>query len=41
VGEHYDAIVKRYLAMQFKLKAVQLPAFLPDLPDFFAETYGI
>ncbi len=40
-GEHYQAIVKRYLAMQFKLKAVQLPAFLPNLPDYFAETYGI
>ncbi|MBO7160460.1 MAG: NAD(+) synthase [Paludibacteraceae bacterium] len=41
VGEHYDAIVKRYLAMQFKLRAVQLPAFKPELPDYFAETYGI
>lgn len=41
VGEHYEAIVKRYLAMQFKLHAVQLPAFKPELPDFFAEKYGI
>ena len=40
-GEHYDAIVKRYLNMQFKLQAVQLPAFKPELPDFFAEKYGI
>ncbi|MED9995998.1 MAG: NAD(+) synthase [Paludibacteraceae bacterium] len=41
VGEHYDAIVKRYLVMQFKLHAVQLPAFKPELPDYFAEKYGI
>lgn len=41
VGEHYDAIVKRYLAMQFKLRAVQLPAFKPELPDYFAEKYGM
>lgn len=41
VGPHYDAIIKRYLAMQFKLHAVQLPSFKPELPDYFAEKYGI
>lgn len=41
VGPHYDAIIKRYLAMQFKLHTVQLPAFKPELPDYFAEKYGI
>lgn len=41
VGAHYDAIIKRYQVMQFKLYAVQLPAFKPNLPDYFAETYGI
>ena len=40
-GEHYEQIVRRYKFMQFKLHAVQLPAFLPELPDYFLEEYGI
>ena len=41
VGEHYEQIVRRYKFMQFKLHAVQLPAFVPGLPDYFLEEFGI
>lgn len=40
-GEHYDAIIKRYMSMKFKLEIVHLPSFTPDFPDYFLETYGI
>lgn len=40
-GEHYDAIVKRYHNMKFKLEIVHLPAFEPGLPDYFKEEFGI
>ena len=40
-GEHYDAIVNKYKWMKFKLEIVRIPAFLPGLPDYFAETFGI
>lgn len=40
-GDHYDAIVRRYMNMKFKLKIVNLPAFMPGLPDYFMETYGV
>lgn len=40
-GEHYDAIINRYRNMKFKLDIVHLPAFNPNLPDYFLETFGI
>lgn len=40
-GEHYDAIVKRYLNMKFKIEIIHLPAFEPNLPDYFKETFGV
>ncbi|MCQ2350364.1 MAG: NAD(+) synthase [Paludibacteraceae bacterium] len=39
-GEHYDAIIKRYNGMKFKLDIVRIPAFQPNLPDYFFETYN-
>lgn len=40
-GEHYEAIVNKYKWMKFKLEIVRIPAFMPGLPDYFAETFGI
>lgn len=40
-GEHADKIIAMYKLNKFKLEIIRIPHFVPKLPDYFLENFGI